>query len=317
MRLLRIIGLRLLIAIPTLLLVSLGAFALMLLLPGEPARSLAGGDLATPEQVAQVRDQLGLDDPFFVQYFRWLGDAVRFDFGDSLVTGRPVRDTILDRMPPTLSIAIFAVVTSVIFGLIAGIVAGARPGTVADKFSIGMATAGVSIPSFVMAILLIRLLALEWGWFPAVLYTDFGESFTGWLKSITLPGISLLLIAAGALTRQLRSGLIDAANADYVRTSWAVGSGRRQAIGKHALRNSAIPAITVLGSQMTFVFGGTVVIEQLFAIRGVGTYMFESVIATDLPAIRGVIVWFVLIQVAVYLMVDIALVVLNPRLTVR
>jgi len=309
--------LRLLIAIPTLLLVSLGAFALMLLLPGEPARTLAGGDLATPEGIAAIRDQLGLDDPFFVQYFRWLGDALQFDFGNSLETGRPVRDTLVDRMPPTLSIAMFAVVSSVVFGMIAGLVAGARPGTVADKVSIGMATAGVSIPSFVMAILMIRLFALKWGLFPAVLYTEIGDSFTGWLKSITLPGISLGLLAAGALSRQLRSGLIDAANADYVRTAWAVGSGRRQAIGKHALRNSSIPAITVLGSQMTFVFGGTVVIEQLFAIRGVGTFMFESVIATDLPAIRGVVMWFVLIQVAVYLMVDIALVILNPRVSVR
>jgi peptide/nickel transport system permease protein len=297
--------------------VSLGAFALMLLLPGEPARTLAGGDLATPEDVARIREQLGLNDPFFVQYFHWLTDALRFDFGNSLVTGRPVRDTLLDRMPPTLSIAIFAVVSSVILGLIAGIVAGARPGTVADKVSIGLATAGVSIPSFIMAILLIRVFALHWDIFPAVRYVDFGDSFTGWLKSITLPGISLGLLAAGALSRQLRSGLVDAANADYVRTAWAVGSGRGRAIGKHALRNSAIPAITVLGSQLTFVFGGTVVIEQLFAIRGVGTYMFESVVATDLPAIRGVIVWFVLIQVAVYLMVDIALVILNPRLTVR
>jgi peptide/nickel transport system permease protein len=317
LRLLRIIWLRLLLAVPTLFLVSLGAFALMLLLPGEPARTLAGGDLATPADIARVRDQLGLNDPFFVQYFRWLGGAIHFDFGQSLVNHQPVREAILERMPSTLSIALFAVVTSLVLGLVAGIVAGARPGTVADKISIGMATFGVSIPSFIMAIILIRIFALQWRVFPAVRYVDLGDSFTGWLKSITLPGLSLGLLAAGALSRQLRSGLIDSANSDYVRTAWAVGSDRRRAIGKHALRNSAIPALAVMGSQLTFVMGGTVVIEQLFAIRGVGTYMFQSVNATDLPAIRGVIMWYVLIQVAVYLVVDIALVVLNPKLTVR
>ncbi len=317
MRLFRIIGLRLLIAIPTLFLVSLGAFALVLLLPGEPARALAGGDFATPESIAAVRENLGLDDPFFTQYFHWLSDALRFDFGGSLQNGQPVRDTMVDRMPATLSIAVFAVVSSVILGLVAGTIAGARPGTIADKVSIALATAGVSIPSFIMAIVLIRVFALELDLFPAVRYVPLSDSFTGWLKSITLPGISLGLLGAGALSRQLRSGLVEAANADYVRTAWAVGSGRGKAIGKHALRNSAIPAVAVLGSQMTFVFGGTVIIERLFAIQGIGTFMIDSVVATDLPAIRGIVMWFVLVQVAVYLVIDIALLVLNPRLEIR
>lgn len=317
MRILRIVGARILVVGPTLFAVSLAAFALVLLLPGEPARTLAGGDRATPQKIAEVRERLGLDDPFAVQYWRWLRDAVRFDFGTSLVDGRPVADTLLDRMPPTLSIGMFAVVVSVVVGLAAGVVAGARPGSVGDKISIGLATIGVAVPSFVIAILLVRLFALHWSLFPAVRYVDLGESWTGWLKSITLPGVSLGLLGAGALSRQLRSGLIDAARADYVRTAWAVGSGPRSAIGKHALRNSAIPAVTVLGSQMTFVLGGTIVIERLFAITGVGTYMFDSTVAADLPAIRGIVMWFVLIQIGVFLVVDIVLVVLNPRISVR
>lgn len=317
MRILRIVRLRILIAIPTLFVVSFGAFALMLLLPGEPARTLAGGDLATPEDIAEVRARLGLDDPFFVQYFRWLKHVFRFDFGTSLVNGQPVREELLSRMPPTLSIALFAIVSSVILGVVAGVIAGARPGTFADKASIGLATVGVSIPSYVMAILLIRVFSLHWSIFPAVRYVDWSDSVTGWLKSITLPGISLGLLAAGALSRQLRAGLIDTANADYVRTAWATGAGRVRAIGKHALKNSAIPAITVLGSQMTFVLGGTVVIEQLFAIDGIGTYMFQSTVANDLPAIRGVIMWFALVQVVVYLAVDVTLATLNPKIVVR
>ena len=372
-RLARIVALRLAIAIPILFIVSLGAFALLLLLPGEPALALAGGMNATPEDVERVREQLGLDDPFFEQYFRWLGDAIRLDFGHSIVNPeQEVWGQIKDKIPRTLSMGLFGVVSSVVIGLAAGTVAGARPGTRADKFSIGMATVGVSVPSFVIAIFLIRAVSLEWelfnvenalviavlaavivaairggtaierarrglisgaGWFvgllvfqwlilgrnllPAVNYVDFGESITGWLKSIALPGLALGLLPAAALSRQLRSGLVDSANADYVRTAWSVGSGRSSAIGKHALRNSAIPSVAVLGSQMTVLLGGTVVIERLFNIRGVGTYMIDSTLASDLPAIRGVIMWYALIQLAVYLLIDVALVLLNPRLEVR
>lgn len=317
MKLLRIVALRLAVAVPSLLLVSLASFALVLLLPGEPARTLAGGDLATADDIAEVRLRLGLDDPFFTRYFRWLGGALRFDFGTSLVDGQPVSDSLVSRMPPTLSIAVVAVVTAVVVGLLAGVVAGARPGSIADKVSIGLATIGVSVPSFVLAIVLIRVFALKFKIFPAVLYVPASESIGGWLQSITLPGVSLGLLGAGALSRQLRSGLIDAAGADYVRTSWAVGSSGTVAIGKHALRNSVIPAVSVLGSQMSFVFGGTIIIERLFAIQGVGTYMIQSALASDLPALRAVIIWFALIQIAVYLLVDIALVLLNPRLSIR
>ena len=267
--------------------------------------------------MAAVREQLGLDDPFLVQYVRWLGGAVRFDFGVSLTSSQPVSEIMVDRMQPTLSIAVVALITSVMLGLGAGTVAGARPGTVADKVSIGLATLGVSIPSFIIAIVLIRVLALEWSLFPAVRYVPIGESFTGWLRSTTLPGVSLGLLGAGALSRQLRAGLVESAESDYVRTAWAVGSGRGRAIGKHALRNSAIPAVVVLGSQMTFVFGGTVIIERLFAIQGIGTFMIDAVTNTDLPAIRGIIMWFALVQVAVYLVIDIALLILNPRLEIR
>ena len=317
MRLPRIIGVRLLVAIPILFGISIAAFALVLLLPGEPARTLAGGDHATPEAIASVRDELGLDDPLAVQYVRWLGDAARLDFGSSLVDGQPVRDRLLTAMPPTLSIALFAVVSGLLIGLAAGTTAGARPGTVVDKLGIALATVGVSVPSFIVAIVLIRVLAVEWQLFPSVRYVNIGESFTGWLRSIVLPGVSLGLLSAGALSRQLRSGLVSAVDADYVRTAWAVGSGRGRALGKHALRNSAIPAVAVFGSQMTFVFGGTVVIERLFAIEGVGTYMYRATLAADLPAIRAVILWFAVVQIAVYLLVDVALSVLNPRLAIR
>jgi peptide/nickel transport system permease protein len=316
MRLLRIIGVRLLIAIPVLFLVTLFTFGLVALLPGDPATALAGGQFATPETIAEVREELGLNDPLVVQYGRWLADAVHFDFGTSLVSGDPVRDELIERMPRTLSIALCAVVVSVIVGLVAGTIAGSRPGTLADKASIGLATAAVSVPSFVIAILLVQIFAINLGWLPAVGYVDFGTSAVDWFKSIILPGLALAALAAGALSRQLRSGLIDTVSTDYVRTSWAVGSPPSRAIGKHALRNSSIPAVAVFGTQLTFMIGGTVIIESIFAIQGIGTYMFQSTLSTDLPAIQGVIIWYVLVQLGVYLLVDVVLVLLNPRLDI-
>ncbi len=317
MRLLRIVGLRLLIAVPVLLIVSIGAFGLVLLIPGDAARQLAGGDFATPEAIALVRERLGFNDPFLTRYWRWLTDAVHLDFGRSMQTGRPVLDDLLQRMPATLSVALFAVVVALIIGFIAGVVSGARPGSVGDKFSVALATIGVSLPSYIIGIILVQLLALNWHLFPATLYVNFGDSKVGWLKSITLPGIALGLLAAGAFSRQLRSGLVDAVKSDYVRTSWAIGSPRRKAIAKHALRNSSIPAVTVFGSQLTFLFGGTVVIESIFTIPGIGTYMFESSTKTDLPAMQGTIMWFALVQLVVYLLIDIILVTINPRVAVR
>lgn len=317
MRYLRMIGRRLLMAVPILFIVSVFTFMLIMLLPGDAARILAGGEAATPDQVEAVRTQLGLNDPALVQYARWLGGAVRLDFGESLYTSRPVWQEITARMPPTLSIALVAVAVALPLGMGLGVLAGARPRTLTDKLSIGLATVAVSIPSFVIAIMLVRTFAIRWKLLPAVGYVGFTESFTGWFKSVLLPGFALGALAAGSLSRQLRSGLISSVSSDYVRTAWAMGSGPARAIGKHALRNSAIPAATVFGAQLTFLIGGTVIIEQIFAINGVGTYMFQATSRLDLPAIQGVIIWYVLIQVTVYLCLDIVLAVLNPKLDIR
>jgi peptide/nickel transport system permease protein len=374
-RLARIIGLRLAIAVPILVLVSIAAFSLVLLVPGEPALTLAGGfEHATPERIAEVREDLGLDDPLLEQYGRWLADAVRLDFGTSVNhPGIQVADELRERVPVTLSIGLFGLVAAVLIGLAAGAFAGSRPGTGLDKLSMAFATVGVSVPSFVIAIVLIRAVALEWDLFtvpnavvvatvtglaiavgrsgpaarrardaltaaaalfvvlvtlqwlvlgrqllPAALYTDFGESKLDWLRSIILPGLALAMLPAGALSRQLRAGLVDSANADYVRTAWSVGSGPRSAMGKHALRNSAIPSVAVLGTQMSVLLGGTVVIERVFAIQdGIGTYIIEATLGADLPALRAIIMWYAVLQLAVYLFIDIVLVLLNPRVSVR
>ncbi len=317
MTFLRLLARRLVALLPVLLITSLGVFSLTFAVPGDPARTLAGGENATPEQIARVRDELGLDDPLVEQYGRWVSHAIVLDFGNSLVSHRSVNETLIARMPATLTLAISAMLVALLIGLVVGVSSGIRPGSWSDRGGIVFATLGVSIPSFVLAILLIRFFAIDRGWFPAIGFVSIGDSVVEWLHHIALPALALGWVAAAALGRQLRSGLIESLRSDYVRTSWALGSSSATVVGRHALRNAAIPAITVAGLQLTTLLGGTVVIEKVFSIQGIGSYLFDGVLNKDLPIIQGVVVWFIVIQLAVNLIVDMVLLAVNPRLRVR
>ncbi|HQV56827.1 MAG TPA: ABC transporter permease [Ilumatobacteraceae bacterium] len=316
MRLLRILVRRVLHAIPVLLLVSLGAFGLLYLIPGDPAYTLAGGENSTPESIAAVRKEFNLDDPFFQQFGRWLWNAIHFDFGRSLQNNLPVRTQILQRIPETLSIATGAILIATVVGLLLGIISGTRAGTVVDRLISAISVGAIAIPSFVLAILLVRVFAIELEWLPAVSYVPLSESAVGWLKSIILPSIALSALGVGGLSRQLRSSLVGTLRSDFVRTTWTLGGSRWQAVGKHALRNAAGPAVATLGASLAFLIGGTVIIEQIFAINGVGSLMFSAATTADLPLLRGLMIWFALVQLAAYLLTDIALVLLNPRIEV-
>ena len=307
---------RLLALIPVLLLVSFGTFALVLAVPGNAAQTIAGGENASAKDIARVTKRLHLDDPLLSQYGRWLGHAAQLDFGDSLVTGDSVAGQIADKTPITISIVAMAMLVALLIGATSGVIAGSRAGTASDKASVLVATLAVSIPSFVIAILLIRFFAIELRWVPAIGFTPFSESIGDWFRSVILPSLALGTIAAGALSRQLRSGLVESLSSDYVRTSWAIGGSARVAVGKHALRNAVVPSVAVLGIQVSGLLGSMVIIENIFSIRGIGTYLYEAVYLHDLPVIQGVVVWFVLVQLTINLLVDIALALLNPRLRV-
>lgn len=307
---------RLVSLVPLLLVVSFVVFSLTYLLPGDPATTMAGGVNASPQDIERIRKEFGLDDPLVTQYVRWLKQAAQLDFGDSLIDQKPVSDEIARRFPVTLSLALSAMVVGLLIGGSMGIMAGMRPGSVRDKVGVGVASLGIAIPNFWLAMVLIAIFALDLGWLPPLGWANLQDDPGEWLRHVILPAVALGVWAAASLARQLRSSLIDTLDANYVRTAWAKGSRERRVVGKHALKNAAIPAVTVLALQLSTLLGGAVVIEQLFSIPGLGTYLIGAIRSYDIPVIQGVTVVFVLIYVAMNLLVDISYGYLNPRVRV-
>jgi peptide/nickel transport system permease protein len=307
---------RLLALIPLLLIVSFAVFSLTYLLPGDPATAIAGGENASPQDIIRVREEFGFNDPLVQQYARWLGDAVQLDFGESQLDGKSVSSQIADKLPTTLSLALSAIAIGILIGLPLGIIAGTKPGSVRDKLGAGVASLGIAIPNFFLGMILISVFALELGWFPALGWTKFQDDPRGWLEHVVLPALALGVWAAASLARQVRSALIDTLDTNYVRTAWAKGSRSARVVGKHSLKNAAIPAVTVLGLQLSTLLGGTVIIERLFSIPGLGGYLLAAINNNDIPVIQGVTIVFVLIYVVVNLMVDISYGYFNPRVRV-
>lgn len=299
--------------VPTLLLVSLGVFLLTELMPGDPARTLAGGVDATPESVAAVRESLNLDAPPVERYFAWVGDVLHFDLGQSMFSGSSVMSDILAKTPVTAGLVLGAAVVAFLIGLPLGIAGGVRPGGMADRVGRVVATLGSGIPNFWLAALLIIVFAVQLGWLPPSGYVSPTRSLGGWLESIAMPSVALGLYLASQVSRQLRSSLSHQLDSSYVRTMWAKGASPRVVIGTHALRGAAPPVVTVLGVELARLMGATVIIEQIFAIPGLGNYLLDGAITQDLPVIQGVALVFVVMQMAMSLLVDIGYGLLNPK----
>ena len=309
---------RLLSLIPVLLVVTFVVFLLTELVPGDAAQSLAGGANATPERIAEVRDDLGLDRPVLERYVDWLGDAVQLDFGKSYqgynnVAAPDVAEELGERIPVSLSLAFMGLLVAILIGIPLGILAGMRPGGAVDRMSVTGTSFGLAIPNFVLGFFLIQVFALSLGWFPAQGYTKFSESPSAWLESIILPALALGVIAAASVARQTRAALIDVLQSNYVRTAFAVGTGTRRTVVKYAFKNASIPTVTVLGLQLAALIGGVVIIEQIFVIPGLGSYMLRALSLPDVPVIQAVTITFVLIYVTLNLIVDISYGYLNPR----
>lgn len=307
---------RLLSVIPLLIVVSFVVFSLTYLLPGDPATTMAGGVNASPQDIERIQEEFGFNDPLATQYVRWLKDAVRLDFGTSLIDQKPVSEEIERRFPVTISLALSAMAIGILIGVPLGIIAGMRPGSTRDKVSVGVASLGVAIPNFWLAMVLVAIFAVDLAWFPALGWVNFQDDPREWLNHVILPALALGVWAAASLARQLRSGLVDTLDANYVRTAWAKGARERRVVGKHAIKNAAIPAVTVIGLQLSVLLGGAVVIEQLFSIPGLGSYLIAAIRSYDIPVIQGVTVMFVLIYVVMNLLVDISYGYFNPRVRV-
>jgi peptide/nickel transport system permease protein len=308
---LRVVVGRLASAVPLILLITVGTFCLGLLMPGDQAYAIAGEN-ATPEQVQQIRRDLNLDEAAPVRYVNWLGDAATGDLGVSASTRRPVWDELVRRWPVTASLAVTALLLSFLMGIPIGIVQGMRPGSKADKALLGVVSLGLATPSFWLATMLIFLLAVQVNWLPAMGYVPIEQDPLEWARHIALPALTLSFVGAAEIARQLRTGLIGVMEEDYIRAAGARGLSPR-AITKHALRNASLPALTIVGLRVGYLLAGSVIIEKIFQLPGLGQYTLAAVQDRDFAVVQGVVLAIAVIIVAVNLAVDLLYYWLNPK----
>jgi peptide/nickel transport system permease protein len=303
----------LLLLIPVMLIVGVVVFMLVHLTPGDPAAVILGQN-ATPEQIEELRERLGLNEPLFVQFFQWFGDALRLDFGDSLFLGMPVIEALQQRAQPTLLLTTYALLIEILIGVPAGVIAAMKRNSIADRGLMLMSISGAAIPTFFLGILLILIFAVRLDWLPSGGYTPITEDPVEHFKGMILPAFTLGFASAGLLARLVRSSMLDVLREDYVRTAMAKGLQYRQVVSRHALRNALIPAITVIGYSLGGLLGGAVVTETVFTIPGMGRLVVQSIARRDYPLIQGAIMIIAAIYVIVNLVVDILYVYVDPRI---
>jgi peptide/nickel transport system permease protein len=309
----RYLARRLLVAIPSLLIASAIVFTLPRLIPGD-AVQLMLAETSYAKDIDELRAKLGLDRALHVQYAEWVGRVVRGDLGESLWTRRPVLDELARRLPVTAELALYATIVALVIALPIGVLAAARQDTIADYVARSVAILGLSLPGFWLGTLLIVLPAIWWGWRPVTGFVEFRHDPLGHISQMLLPALILGIASAAALMRLTRGMLLEALRQDYVRTAWAKGLAERRVVLKHALRNAVIPVLTLLGTQLPLILGGTVVIETLFGLPGVSRFLFDAINQRDYPVIQGVNLLVVSTVVVVNLGVDVLYGVLDPRI---
>ena len=305
---------RLLITVLLLFLISLGVYSLVLIIPGDPAVALAGGTHATPAEIAKITAQLHLNEGFFAQYWNWLKAALGGNLGNSLFNHETVASGIRARFPVTFSVAAGGMIIAILIGLPAGIVSGLHQGTLRDRGVTVGSSLAVAIPDFWLAMLLIILFAVKLEWLPALGYTPFTQSPAEWFQDLLLPWLALGIGGSAVIARQVRGALIDTLDQDYMRTAVAKGLSPRTVVGKHALKNALSPAVTVIGIQFGYLLGGTLIIEQIFSLPGLGTYIIQAINDKDIPEIQGVVLVVATAFVLINLVVDVIYAYLNPKI---
>jgi len=303
---------RLLSAIPVLFIVSLISFALMRLIPGDPAAAIAGTS-ATPAQIEQLRKDLGLDEPLMLQLLHFYEGLLRGDLGKSLLLGKSVLSATMERLPVTLGLSLYALVLTLLIGVSSGIIAALRQNSWIDQAAMMVAMIGISVPNFFLGLLMIIFFAVQLGWLPSGGYVAFTQDPIGWLRSTTMPAISLALLQAGLLARITRSGMLEVLRQDYVRTARAKGLPERQVILKHALANALIPIVTVVGIIISLLLSGAVVTEALFSLPGMGQLLTQAVLSRDYPMVQGGLLLVTTFLVLTNIIIDVLYALLDPR----
>ena len=293
--------------------VTFAVFLIIQLVPGDPARVILGVQ-ANEDNVAALRERLGLNEPFLVQYGNWLVNALQGDLGKSLITGQEVAPQIMARLPATLQLAAAALLIGLIIAIPAGIISALKPGSKIDVFASISSQVGVAIPDFWLGIMFILFFSLTLGWLPARGYTPIQESFSGWLSHIILPALTLGIISGAVQTRFVRSAMLEVLNENYIRTGHAKGLAERRVIMGHALPNAMITIVTIIGLQITALLSAVVVVEVVFGWPGLGRLALDAVLDRDYPLLQGTVLIMAMMLTMVNLGVDLLYFVLDPRI---
>jgi peptide/nickel transport system permease protein len=313
---LRFIGKRLLAIIPVVVVVTFVVFLLMEIPPGDAANTIAG-DGASAEQVQAIRTELRLDEPFFQRYAAWLGDAVQGDFGNSYTSKEPVIDMILDRAPVTLSLGLVSLVMGIGLGVVLGVIGAIRPRGIVDRGITALSSVMLAVPSFWLALVLILILAVNNPIFPTIGYAPLLEEGPyEWLRHLILPAIALSLSAAATIALQLKAALVAEEGSDYLLAARAKGLTRSSLLFKHSFKNAAVPVVTILGFRVATLLGGTVIIETIFVLPGLGLLAQQSAVSRDVPVVLGILTVTSIFIMVVNVLVDASYGYLNPKLKV-
>jgi len=304
---------RLSVGLVTLLVASVVVFAVLEVLPGDPAQLMLGMN-ATDEAVAALREQMGLDQPLLVRYVSWIGGLLVGDFGRSFTYSSPVLDLIAERAVVSLPLALIALALSTVIAIPVGLFAAARRGKAADTLTMGAAQVGVAVPNFWFALILIYVFAVWLRLLPSGGFPGWGGGVWPGVKSLLMPAVALALPQAAILSRVTRSALLEVLGEDYIRTARAKGMPRRHVLWRHALRNAMIPVLTILGLQFAFLLAGTIIIENVFYLPGLGRLVFQAITQRDLIVVEGVVMLLVASVILVNIVVDICYALVDPRL---
>ena len=299
--------------VPVLAVVGIVVFSLVHLTPGDPARVMLGQS-ASPERIAQLQSDLGLDKPLPVQFLTWAGDVLTGDLGTSVYSGGPVLDIIMDRLGPTASLTLLSMVIALLIAIPSAVLAVWKRDSLLDPAFMSVSLVGISIPNFWLGIVLILVFPVTLGWLPVSGYAPLSAGLWPWLSHLLLPAAALSAQVSGLIARMLRDGMLEVINQNYVRTAHAKGVKERLVLTKHVFFNAMIPTTTVIGVCFASLLGGAVVIETIFAIPGVGGLVVESISRRDYPVLQGTVLFIALIYVLVNLLVDLFYAVLDPRI---
>ena len=304
---------RILVTIPVMAIVALFVFSLLYIAPGDPAAVIAG-DQASPADVERIRQNLGLDRPFLVQFGSWVWRLLHFDLGTSIFTNLPVASMIRQRIEPTLSLMTLTLVLTIVIAVPLGVIAAWKAGSWIDRLIMAFAVSAFSLPVFVVGYVLAYIFALELEWLPVQGYTPFADGFWAWLQSLILPSIALGSVYVALIARITRASMLEVLQQDYIRTGRAKGLGQRSILFVHALKNAAVPIVTVIGIGIALLIGGAVVTESVFAIPGLGRLTVDAILRRDYPVIQGIVLMFSFLYTLVNLMVDLTYTLIDPRI---